>query len=743
MNNSKITGDKKKLLKAVKTENQSASEVRGNIEFPLCDTEFVGYDENNGDFYLFFPERENTRRQHLVSIPIEFYGLAEDDQSTTFIDAKIDGSRNFYTFEEMRDAIKSHAVTGSHLEKIVEFLTMYLNDKNVQRLRIHPDGIYIDGGIIKVETPFNTIDIHSTLSILYQLYVNSTSPDNFVINFAYFLIAPLSYYFRKESKLFPFLINSGQAHSGKTSLQLLFGNYGYGQELLKSHFTRNDLKTYYTLMKSRADSILPITLEDVELDWIRFQSTMLKGSAGTTNGGSRGYYNRVLKYESKSQLAFDTNDLVDVETAQLDRFIICNFDATAALRINIADYDRLTFQLSDGFMFSIFNSTFGGEKLSEIIKNIYSVKDRDALKINLLKYVIIELNKLMPVNLKFKLPDFTILHNENNATDWAAELFNLGQSIFEDFQMEYKRSIYELNSAQIHFDNNHLFITASGYSLLQRHLNLPFKSTSELNNNNTSKRFLTKITTHRFAGHSPIRCLEIFDIENPGDNQDKPDIIYRKSMELATDLPIEDSFTRAEWNYYAFDKAKKTIDSKAWIQFSEKSQVISKEEFEKKHRENSQEKEEKEEINENPKNSTLSEEKIQEIKNRILEFVKHGRPSNELRNFKDLGKHEYGLDPEAMANIVKSMISEKTVMFDKYKRHLLLIPKKFFYYKTKDEEALNPVDAVPIIDFTYGDWHYLKLELATIPETKSWRHFIAKSIPITEKEFNTMRGAGK
>jgi hypothetical protein len=377
-------------------------------------------------------------------------------------------------------------------------------------------------------------------------------------------------------------------------------------------------------MKSRADSILPITLEDVDIDWIRFQATMLKGSAGTTNGGSRGFYHRVLKYESKSQLAFDTNDFVDVETAQLDRFIVCNFDATAALRINISEFDRLKEQLPEGFMFSLFKAVFAGKKLSEIIKSIYSVKDRDALKINIIQYVINSINKLMPQNLKFEFPDFSILHNANNETDWFAELYTTGKYLYNQFSSEDKKGrVYEITEAQLDFNSGALYLTAGGYLLLQKHLNIPYPSISKLYNSSESPDFSVHFTSHRFANEDhPLKCLTImskdenpsdqpkdnkgpdnfntdslpegpvkqsvkeeqelqeFKNNNPGNVQDQPDIIYRKSEVLATNIPFCDVFQRGPFNYYALDKSKIDINGKPWQSYILKSQEISKKEFE-------------------------------------------------------------------------------------------------------------------------------------------------------------------
>ncbi len=79
---------------------------------------------------------------------------------------------------------------------------------------------------------------------------------------------------------------------------------------------------------------------------------------------------------------------------------------------------------------------------------------------------------------------------------------------------------------------------------------------------------------------SSIAKIDGRRLEKIKSDPEKPSaLIYRKSVELATDLPIEESYTRSEWHYYAFDNAKINLESKSWIKFSMKSQEISKKEF--------------------------------------------------------------------------------------------------------------------------------------------------------------------
>lgn len=490
-----------------KATDEIRGEILGNIEFMLYEGAYIGYDEANEDFYLLYPKSQNSRR-HIVHMPVKFKGVAIDDNNNKFINAEINGIKKLWPLDDFKNELKNYAITGTHLEKIVQFLLLYLNSpENVKNATsVHQDVIYIHGDTIKVDEVFE-INLEQTIHTIYKMYENATSPDNFLINLAYYTLSPLSYYIRKKQKMFPFLINAGAPQTGKTTFMRLFGNIGYAQDPLKSHFTRNDLKTFYTLMRSRSESILPITLEDVDLEWIKSQATMLKGSADSINGGSRGYFTRVLKYESKSQLTFDTNDAVDVETAQLERFLVCNFNFNDAKKVDISSFDALSDELTPGFMFSILNELFSGIKLSDLINEIYNVANRDELKINLIKYVIKKLNELMPEDMKFPEPNFLTFANENNAIDWLAEIYNIGKNIFDNLSNNVH--LYEINSAEIDFNQGSLYITASGYSLLQKHINIPYKSIRNIFNNFKSSEFTAKMASHRFCGGNPVRSLVI------------------------------------------------------------------------------------------------------------------------------------------------------------------------------------------------------------------------------------------
>ena len=71
--------------------------------------------------------------------------------------------------------------------------------------------------------------------------------------------------------------------------------------------------------------------------------------------------------------------------------------------------------------------------------------------------------------------------------------------------------------------------------------------------------------------------LELKEIEK---NRDNPDIIYRKSQDLAIDIAFIDTFQYSGFNYYAIDKSKNNTNGKAWTKYMLKSMEISKKDFE-------------------------------------------------------------------------------------------------------------------------------------------------------------------
>ncbi len=505
----------------------------GNVEVNITEFQITGYDEHNGDFYTLDISDKRNRRTHLISIPIKWHGLAIDDNGDIFYHAIIDGKTDYYSFDGVKDALNKHKITGSHLEKVIEFLTLYGTDKS--RLRnaehIHPDIIYVDkGGIIRLENPYK-FPVSDILAKLYKFYCISSAPDNYLINLAYMVMAPLSYHIRKNNLMFPYLINSGFAGAGKTSNLILLANKGYAHPEL--HFIRNDLKTFYTLMQAISKTTSPVTLEDVDMEWFRNLASMLKGSADTANAGSRGNMNKVDKYEAKSQICIDTNDSIDKEIAQMDRYIVCNYSAEARAKINIGQFEKLRGEIPTGFMYPVFEAVFSGFKLQDVINEIYNVGNRDDIKKSVITYVIKKLNALMPPHEQFIIPDLSLIGTDANSTDWAAEIYNIAFFSYGAITSDPKNAPYGLHLQALKVKDNTIFLTSSGYNSVQKAVNLPYRTLKEFINNSDSKDYIVKLTSARMLDHAyPVLCMAITPTDaliqaQKDDHREQPKAIHR------------------------------------------------------------------------------------------------------------------------------------------------------------------------------------------------------------------------
>ena len=516
--------DKIKILNhfnAQNTEANDSKEANKYISYPLSESIDICYDESQKEFFTISPFSKNPRKEHILKIPIKFKGIIIDDNNNKFINATINGNSNYYSLDDFKSEIKKFAVTGAHLEKIMQFLLSYINDENnIKNAKIvHPDNIYIENKIIKVSDTYN-IDKIKTIKTIFKLYKISTSPDNLITNLVYFISATLSYFFRSDGKLFPYLINAGVPGSGKTTIPVLFAVKGYNQLDSEAHLIMNDVKTNYTLMKSLSRSILPTIQEETTNSWIQFQSELLKAMADSIHAGSRGYLNTVKHSEARSQLSMDSNDFIDAKLAEADRFIVCSYPKETREKQNIKQFNEISSELPDGFMFSLFDAVFGGKNIDDVIKRIYSVKNRNEIKKSLIKYVLDKLNSITP-DVHFDMPDFDTFKTEKNLLDWPAELYNNLDYIYRQISNGEKIGTYNLNKSQLARNDKKIYITRTGFSILQKALNLPFKSIDEFDNNTMSANFKTSITTFRFSDSIyPQHCLLISPIES----NDPPEI---------------------------------------------------------------------------------------------------------------------------------------------------------------------------------------------------------------------------
>ena len=100
---------------------------------------------------------------------------------------------------------------------------------------------------------------------------------------------------------------------------------------------------------------------------------------------------------------------------------------------------------------------------------------------------------------------------------------------------------------------------------------------SALDNDNKGHNFDINSLPEGPVKQSLMEELELKEIEK---NKDNPDIIYRKSQDLAIDIAFVDTFQYSGFNYYAIDKSKNNTNGKAWTKYMRKSMEISKKDFE-------------------------------------------------------------------------------------------------------------------------------------------------------------------
>ncbi len=554
--------DKVKILNHFNAQKAAGSnEARSPdkyISYPLSENKDICYDESSHEFFTFSPFSKNPRKDPIFKIQIKFNGTAIDDNDNKFINAMINGNTSYYSLEDFKNELKKYAITGTHLEKIMQFLLAYINDENNLKNAeyIHSDNIYIENKIIKVADTYG-IDKIITIKKTYKLYKISTVPDNFATNLAYFIAAPLSYPIRERGKIFPYLINTGVPGAGKTKIQELFAVMGYKQNIEDAHAAMNDIKTPYTLMKLLNRSILPTPVEEITNEWLQYHSELLKSVADSTHAGSRGYFNKVIHYEAKSQVSFDSNDKISSKIADEDRYIVCNFPKEAREKQNIEQFDSLESDLQTGFMFSLFNAVFGGKNLDDVIKEIYAVKDRNGIKKSIIKYVLDKLNSIT-TEIHFELPDFDSFKTENNMNDWPADLYSNLDYIIGQISNNEKFGTYNLNISQVARKDKKIYITRTGFSIIKKALDLPFKSIDDFDHNTMSANFTTSVTTFRFNDSiHPATCLMIAPIES----DDPPEIMEIKE-EIAKLEEIKKKLNAKNINTEGIDKNINELNAK-------------------------------------------------------------------------------------------------------------------------------------------------------------------------------------
>ena len=535
------------------------------------------------------------------------------------------------TTENAVKYIKNHFyLTPSQTQKLMEILSYYVEDNTGtgNYLDYSPSPIKILDGVIHVD--YEIGNNSKILSDLFNFYPKATHPDYFLENLGYNLISP----FHNDLKHLgnsviqtPLLLAEGVTKGAKTSIPVFFIGKGFALPKDKFLYGLERVKTQADLNVHANETNIPMIIDDVKTSWLEKNKDSLKSYVQTGVFADRGKQNGIELNELKGQrsIIFTLNDKykIDTDLAITNRIFIERFTKFHSGRRNKPLFLKFEKSMPSGFMYSLIRELFDGKKIIDIYNEVENLED----PIDWLNYGIQYINSLCK---KYNLPEFPslkakkLLDHDTNAMEVAQAFIGEWERINDSAQkskVEHDFKIDEMNS------RIYIYFTASAFKTLNSllALHLPYDSAIDFINNvksdtnsvcveNEGKTISVRVSKYP----KKMFCISIpdsgdnknndnedcYDLDSLPDgpvkrslmeeqeastdnkapnnqaNQDNPDIIYRKSQALATDISISDVFQRSGYNYYALDKSKNDIKGKAWQSYILKSQEITRKEFE-------------------------------------------------------------------------------------------------------------------------------------------------------------------
>lgn len=356
--------------------------------------------------------------------------------------------------------------TKLHLEQkttslLAQFFERFRGDferKHYYEIAIDP--FYVEDNIIHVNSDMQ--DIKTILETLNSMYTISTNPEAFTTIFCYNIIAPTSYYIREKSQKFPYLMLSGMTTAGKTTHAELFVVKGFKRKLNEAKMSLGSVKTQFTLGKKVEESILPFIADDVNNEWLNVHAEELKGATDNILFMSRGRANQTVReYKYQSQIEFTQNQQPNIPLALAGRMIILEYTQLHAKSQNKKEWERLSQQLPEGFMFNILKELLDGKNVDDIIKNIHkSVIKDDEISQQLINYAFSLLSGLYSkYNLVFSMKKPIIKQNINGLMITELIGFMLTKINDNPYRTEYANNRFYNDEA-----NQRWLITTTGYN---------------------------------------------------------------------------------------------------------------------------------------------------------------------------------------------------------------------------------------------------------------------------------------
>lgn len=404
------------------------------------------------------------------------------------------------------------------------------------------------------------------------------------------------------------------------------------------------IRTQASFNNHLTESYYPMLLDDTNPQWVYQHEEQLKGYGQSAVFASRGNRSGVgvVEFHGYRTLFITMNDnyRADHSIATSNRFIIVKFGLENKIRKNKIEWQKFKQALPDGFILSLIKEIFDGVNFDDLLKSIEEFENSE----DWVNFGLSLLNKLCKKYNIPEFPYFhqsNVFDSDSYAYEVAESFISENEKIqdsiqgrtvgSEYIQMQTYRSPIE-NQFLIEDKDGRTFIyfTSGAYKILnqQRSLKMPYATAADFINNIKSTDSGVRVeyngqSIRKRFNQIPKHCY-VMSIANLSENQEehndnseiqkllklkketeelglptnvieqkikeiqdknkdlhgKPDIIYRKSQALATDISISDVFQRSGYNYYALDKSRNDIKGKAWQSYILKSQEITRKEFE-------------------------------------------------------------------------------------------------------------------------------------------------------------------
>ena len=367
------------------------------IEVTMDDNVSVLYDGRVKCFYQMTRKQDGVIEQRfIVKVDLEVFRVIKEEDQYKF-EYRINSQKYVATGSEIISQLGSIHHISLHDKKMISmWLQGYIEMKHVaSEIYEMVDDVSLKDGIIctNFDPKYQEIDLAEVLTKINSAYEITTNQSAFLIAFHYLLLSLLSYFFRKEGLIFPYLIFSGLSQTGKTTILELFIKTGFGLELQDAKKISNEVKSIFTMTYLVSQGSYPVILDDVSPEFFSKNAEALKGASSSIIFGTRGKADQTIQeYPYRRQLIFTMNVSGDLEIANAIRVIQCDFGKSHKDRQNISEWDKIDIPV--GFMSKIFAELVEGKNFGNIITKVREIKNSEEYNQRLIDMIQAEVKTL-------------------------------------------------------------------------------------------------------------------------------------------------------------------------------------------------------------------------------------------------------------------------------------------------------------------------------------------------------------